>query len=116
MSKKFSKTDNVGKSKSLVGSSKIRKLGFSYSTLMRFRRRFSPPESLAIGEYCVCSSKRNSFKNWDADKIFPFANGKFSEISLMKFDSLNLSQDDLEKIMYKNAQKLLDISKEGEKL
>ena len=34
----------------------------------------------------------------------------------MKFDSLNLSQEDLEKIMYKNAQKLLDISKEGEKL
>ena len=58
------------------------------------------------------------FDSVEAERLFYGSNypDNFTEISLMKFDSLNLSQEDLEKIMYKNAQKLLDISKEGENL
>ena len=58
------------------------------------------------------------FDSIEAERLFYGSNypDNFTEISLMKFDSLNISKDDLDKIMYKNAQKLLDISKEGENL
>ncbi len=46
--------------------------------------RFSPPESLEMGEYCVWSSNKKSLRNCDAEIVLPLAKGKFSEISLIK--------------------------------
>ena len=73
--KKLSSTVSVGRSKSLVGSSKMRKFGFWKSTEIRYSLLLSPPLRLEMVVYCVCSLKRNIFKNCDAEILFPFARG-----------------------------------------
>ena len=53
-------------SRSLVGSSRISTLGASISTRSRYSRRFSPPDSLAIGVYCLLLMNRNRSHMADA--------------------------------------------------
>jgi len=68
----------VGRSRSLVGSSKIKKLGLVNKTINNCNRFFSPPLNEFKYVYCLSGVNKNNSKNCAALKLPPFANGKFS--------------------------------------
>ena len=59
-------------SRSLVGSSKIRKFGFLIKTVQRYNRFFSPPLSLLTKSYCFLRSNKKRSNNCCADIFLTF--------------------------------------------
>src|ERR1700686_2650156 len=78
--KKFSSTASVGRSRSFVGSSRIRKFGLRKRIDKRKSLLFSPPLKEDIYVYCLSGGNKNRFRNWAALKELPSARGKCSAI------------------------------------